>query len=212
MTAVQYIIDTRHHKQGQQCTVDQTSDRDDCHGLHHIRTHTHAHSHSDKAEDGGERCHYNGAQTGTAGFLDRRPLFHAVLAELIDVIHKHDTIVYNDARQHDKSNHCHNADRLVADKKAQETACKCQWNGEHDNERREQGLELCHHDQVHEHKRQRQHLKELPHGLIDALVLTFHFNCVPLRYGVFVKDLLYILAYKPDVITGRDLRCHGHIA
>ena len=108
-----------------------------------------------------------------------RTLRHCIFsapAELVDVIHHNDTVVDDNSCKHDESDHCDHADLISGEKQGKQTSGKRQRNREHDNERRQERLELCHHDQIDKYDRQNQHQVQLLHGICYHLILTRHLN------------------------------------
>ena len=57
---------------------------------------------------------------------------HTFFSHLINIIYQHDSVIYNNTRKHDKTNHGNNADRLSGQQKSQKSSGKRQGNGKHD--------------------------------------------------------------------------------
>ena len=128
-------------------------------------------------------------------------LFHSLCNQLIHIIHNHNTVIYDNTGQHDKTDDRNDTDLTVPKEQSQEATRKCQRNRKHNDKRRFQGLELGNHNQIHENNRQKQHQHQLLHGIHNHLIFPLHHKRIPLRYFIICKVLFQLPGYQTHVIS-----------
>ena len=120
---------------------------------------------------------------------------------MVHIVDKHNPIVHNDTRQHNKSDQRYNADLTAADKQSQQSPGESQRNGEHNDKGQKQRLELGHHNQVHEHHRQQEHQQHLADGIVDHLVLPGKYQAIALGYRIVRQPGLHPGGHLAHIVT-----------
>lgn len=54
--------------------------------------------------------------------------------ELVRIVNEYDTIIYDNTREHYKTDHGDDTDWMIGDPKSEESSGECKWYGKHDNE------------------------------------------------------------------------------
>ncbi len=145
---MEYIINTGNYHQGKHRAIGQSADGNDGHWLSHLRAHIVAEHHGGKGQDRGQGRHKHRTQPGSARLQKGFLFAHSLIAELVGIIHQHNTIIYNNTGKHYKPDQCNDAEFAAADHQSQKSAGKGKGDGKHDDKRGEQRLELSHHNQT----------------------------------------------------------------